>query len=292
MAPGNSRSAMFQIQTAPSPKTTFLSARLGASVAMQHALAGRVNDLLNSRDHLVELTLGLAERFLRTAFDALGNLMGKLSGLPDDTGGGVQQRHIGLFQLLFAALGLVATGTGNGEDPKFDRARSIPQASAGLAGYLADPLHDSRQDPHAVAQQTAIGWIVDVCLHYRSVDTQFTARGDLLFERDLDHPLMQLFNDIRTELPRQSAQRFVIRHFAAAYTSKLAVDQIRSYFPRHIRKAPVAKMLQQKHAQDDLRRRGGAPTRLALLASLGQFPLNDQQQFLVLQRLIGMTHPG
>jgi hypothetical protein len=51
-------------------------------------------------------------------------------------------------------------------------------------------------------------------------------------------------------------------------------------------------MLQQHHAKDDFGGRARTATGLAFPAASGEFLLNDQQQGVVFQSLIGMAHPG
>jgi len=51
-------------------------------------------------------------------------------------------------------------------------------------------------------------------------------------------------------------------------------------------------MFQQQHAEHDLGRRGLAAPRFALLAALGQFLLDEEQQGVIFQRRIGVSHPG
>src|ERR1017187_2331385 len=85
-------------------------------------------------------------------------------------------------------------------------------------------------------------WIVDIGFDDSSIDAELTSRGDLLFQRDLHYPLMQLFDDLGAQLTRQPAHSLVIGHFAAADPSELAINQIGADFTRQIFKAPVAKM--------------------------------------------------
>jgi hypothetical protein len=51
-------------------------------------------------------------------------------------------------------------------------------------------------------------------------------------------------------------------------------------------------MFQQQHSEHDLGRRRLAAPRFALLAALGQFLLEDEQQSVIFQRGIGLSHPG
>ena len=51
-------------------------------------------------------------------------------------------------------------------------------------------------------------------------------------------------------------------------------------------------MLQQQHAEHDLSRRRFASASLALLAAFGQLLLDDEQQSVIFQRRIGVSHPG
>ncbi len=132
---------------------------------------------------------------------------------------------------------------------------------------------------------------MNICLDDGCVYAEFAARDGPLFDCHLHDACMQLFDDTRTQLARQTAHRFVIGHFAAN-AGGLAIHQIGPHLARQIRKAPVAKMLQQQRSREDFRGGGGTAARLPFLAALGQFPLNNQQQRLVLQCLVGMAHPG
>src|SRR5712692_11321519 len=78
---------------------------------------------------------------------------------------------------------------------------------------------------------------------------------------------------------------------AAADARELAIHQIGTHFTRQLSETPVAHMLQQDHAQHDLGGRAGPTPRLTFLAALGQFLLNQSEQGVVLQHLVGLTHP-
>ncbi len=128
----------------------------------------------------------------------------------------MQQRDIRLLQLLFAAFGLVAAGTGNGQHHELDETRPVTKLSSCPASHFADSLHAAREHTHAVAQQTAVGGIVNVRFDNRGVDAKLAAAGDFVFDGNLDHSFMQFLDDIGTQLPRQTAYGFVIGDFAAA----------------------------------------------------------------------------
>jgi hypothetical protein len=133
---------------------------------------------------------------------------------------------------------------------------------------------------------------VDIGFHYGGIHTQFAATGDFLFERDFHHALMEFSDHFRTQLARQPSHGFVIWNRAATDAREFAVHQVGAHFARQILKAPVAKVLQQQHAQDNLGGGARTPTGLALLTALSQFLLDDRQQGFVIQRLICVPHPG
>src|SRR5476649_1292382 len=51
-------------------------------------------------------------------------------------------------------------------------------------------------------------------------------------------------------------------------------------------------MLQQQHSEYDLCRRRLASTSLTLLAAFGQLLLDDEQQTVIFQGFVGVSHPG
>ena len=103
---------------------------------------------------------------------------------------------------------------------------------------------------------------------------------------------MQFCDCIRTQLARQTAHGFVVGNLAAADASELPVHKVGAHFARYIFVAPPAHMLQQQHSQYNFSRGSPAPASLALFDALAQLCLNDLQQLVVMQRLIGMPHPG
>jgi len=133
---------------------------------------------------------------------------------------------------------------------------------------------------------------MDIGLHHGRIDPHLTTRCDLAFLCDFHHPPMQLFDHLRPQLTRQVSHCSIIRNLFAADPGEFAIDQIGAHFPRQHFVTPVAHMLQQQHSEHNLGRRRLAPTSLALLAAFGQLLLDDEQEGVILQRCIGVSHPG
>ena len=120
---------------------------------------------------------------------------------------------------------------------------------------------------------------------------QLTARGDSVLARDGHYPIMHLSHHLRSQLTPQPAHSFCRPEPYPPNSGELAVHQVGAHFPAQIFVAPVADVLQQHHAQYDFGGGGPAAAGLALLAAFRQLLLNDEQQGLVLQGLIGAAHP-
>ena len=80
--------------------------------------------------------------------------------------------------------------------------------------------------------------------------------------------------------------------FPAADAGELPINKVGAHFARHIFITPAAHVLQQQHPQNNFGWRPRAPTSLALFVALAQLLLNNLEQLIVLQSLVGMAHPG
>lgn len=94
------------------------------------------------------------------------------------------------------------------------------------------------------------------------------------------------------QLTRQSTHGFVVGNLSAADAGELPVHEVSPHFARHIFVTPAAYVLQQQHPQNDFGWGSRAATSLALFVALAQLLLNDLQQLIVIQRLVGVAHPG
>jgi len=93
-------------------------------------------------------------------------------------------------------------------------------------------------------------------------------------------PEMTAVATVRTK-SFESLQSFEFLAGFAADPRGLAIDQIGAHFARKHFVAPVTHMLQQQHSEHDLGRRRFAAASLALLASLDQLLLDDEQQGVI-----------
>src|ERR1700683_3004702 len=74
---------------------------------------------------------------------------------------------------------------------------SVAKLSAHLTHYFGDFLHHAGKHSHSVAEQRAVGRIVNIALHHRGIDTEFAPLDDLLLLCNRYHTLMQFLDDFR-----------------------------------------------------------------------------------------------
>ena len=93
-------------------------------------------------------------------------------------------------------------------------------------------------------------------------------------------------------MTRQPAHGFIVGNLPAADASELPINDVGADFACHIFITPAAHVLQQQHPQNNIGWRPRAPTSLALFVALAQLLLNNLQQLIVIQSLVGVAHPG
>lgn len=152
-------------------------------------------------------------------------------------------------------------------------------------------FHGAREHPHAIAQQTAVGRIVNISLHHRRIDPQLAARNDLLLLRDRHHALMNALDALRPQGEAELAQGLGVRHSLRAHARELAIDQVRAHLTLEDRVAPVADVLQQQQAQHDFHRRAFPTTRTAVGPASSQCLVDGAEQLRVGEHVIDVAHP-
>src|SRR5207247_9592190 len=91
---------------------------------------------------------------------------------------------------------------------------------------------------------------------------------------------------------RHPAAGFNVLNLPASDASALPRNHVGADFACHIFITPAAHVLQQQHPQNNIGWRPRAPTSLALFVALAQLLLNNLEQLIVIQSLVGVAHPG
>src|ERR1700730_12928971 len=142
-------------------------------VAVEDARSCLGDDLPHARYHLLELAPEAVERGMhrraRRVPLPIHDLPGEALGLPDHAARGIEQIAIGLVQPVLALRANGASRAPNLHDAVLHAARAVAQLAPRLAGDFGDLLHDPGQHADAIAQQAAVGGIVDVGLDHCGV---------------------------------------------------------------------------------------------------------------------------
>src|SRR5262249_42508119 len=120
----------------------------------------------------------------------------------------------------------------------------VAQFGSDVADDAGDLLHDTGQDADAVAEQAAIGGIVNVRLHHRRVDAHFAAPHYVLFPRNAHGSLVDLLDDLWSERHAPAAHGLGIGHLGKANAGEIAVHEIGAHFPLECSVTPTANVLQ------------------------------------------------
>src|SRR6202040_1674979 len=135
------------------------------------------------------------------------------------------QSAVSLRQLLAA---LPTFGAGRPRDlqhPPFDAAAAIAQLGAGRPSDTGDLLHHAGHNPLPVAQQAAVGGVVNVGLDHRGVDAHPPAFRHPIVARDLHDPFMDLFDHRRPHGDAPTAHGLGVGHLGAAHPGEVAIHQ-------------------------------------------------------------------
>jgi hypothetical protein len=146
--------------------------------------------------------------------------------------------------------------------------------------------------PNSIAQQGAVGWIVNVGFHDRRIHAHPPPRDHAFSESNFYDPLMNLLEHLRPERRAPAAHRLGIGHLASAHAGKVPVHQIGPHLPFKRLVAPVADMLEDQQPQHRLGRCATATAAAALGMSLPHGLIHNRDNLFVRQHLIGMRHPA
>ena len=168
---------------------------------------------------------------------------------------------VGRLQRLAALLALAAGDPvqllrqlADGADPAAER---LLQPGGGLAQRGPGPPQQPRDDPHAVADQAAVGGEVDVGLDRRGVDPELAAAGHLQRPGQLDHPVVERLERLRADGVGPADQRGVVGDLLEVDAAELAEHQAVVDEVLGLRVAPAVEPHDHEHAEDDLHRGGG-----------------------------------
>lgn len=103
---------------------------------------------------------------------------------------------------------------------------------------------------------------------------------------------MNLANHIRSQRLDLSGERLGVRNGATADSRELAINEIGADFPGQIGEAPIAKVFEHHHPQNDF---GGKPWSAAIAASLpapGEGFPHQADQLLVVEQCLQLDQPG
>ena len=264
-------------------------------VATENSRTGLLHHLLHPRRHRIQLFAqafegGLFEDIAR-CFHARRNLAREALRLSDHPRDGHQQFFVSLLQSLFARAALAACGPSNLQNPALHASTSIPQRGPGITHDGGDPLHRTRQNPHPISQQTAVGRIVDIGFDDGRVDAHLATLEDLLLLRDCDDPFVEVCNHLWSQRKCPFVHDGIVWNLTAADTGEGTVHQVGAYFALHHFIAPVPDVLKQEQPQNDFCRRAPPAPGSTLGASLGQGFVHSGQQLIIVQNLVRGTHP-
>ena len=95
-----------------------------------------------------------------------------------------------------------------------------------IARHLSDLSHDPGEHAHSIAQQGAIGGVVDIGLHHGGIHPQFAAADYLLRLGLSDDVLVQLLHHRGAQQQSQLADGLGVRRTVHPNACELAIDQI------------------------------------------------------------------
>jgi hypothetical protein len=136
---------------------------------------------------------------------------------------------------------------------------------SGLAAqHATDPLDRPREDASGIAQQRAVGRVVDVGLHDGGVDPQPPPTRDLLRDGDPHQLGVDLRDHLRAEHARDLEDRLGVRDLLGPEARKRPIDEIGSDFVLEGVETPAVQMLEDQHAEHGLGRRPRASAATAV----------------------------
>ena len=201
-----------------------------------------------------------------------------------------------MYTLFFVVLGVSAALWGGWLERAGPRKAGVVAAlcwAGGLMlGAIAIYVHQLWQYPHPVAQQAAIGGVMDIALDDRGVDTHLAPLHHPPGLGDLYDPVVHFLYHRRSECDPPPAHGLGIGHLLGADACEVAVHQIGTDFTLQNRVTPIAHVLEDQQAQHHL----GGKARPAMAAAVGmamrQSLVDCRDDRIVLQHNIGVLHPA
>jgi hypothetical protein len=114
------------------------------------------------------------------ALHPAGDVLPEALRLVDDLACHGQQLSVALLQFFLHLRSLAAAGPRNLHRPMPDRAHAVAQLRPRSPGQLRNLLHRARQYPRAIAEQTAVRWVVNVFFNDRRIQAKLASPHDLL----------------------------------------------------------------------------------------------------------------
>src|SRR5262249_32831896 len=186
---------------------------------------------------------------------------------------------------------LGSRGAANLHDAVFYAARAVAQLCSDLAGNFGDLLHDTGQHANPIAQQTAVGGIVNVGLDHGSVDAHLCPLAQALLPGNAHDSVVDLFDHLRPYRHAPFAHGLGIGHLGHPDVRELAVDEIGAHLPLEHGVAPVARVLENEQTNDHFGAKAAPTARAAQAMAFGQRFVRGHHNSLVRQHLVGVDHP-
>src|SRR6516162_9874776 len=138
------------------------------------------------------------------------------------------------------------------------RTGMIHDLESSALALSGNALQTTAEYADAIAQQAAIGRIMNVALDYGGVGPDLAALGNALLTRDLHYPGMNLLGDRGTQYSKQAAEGAVGGRGLGIVVSESPVDKIAAQFAFQVTEAPGFEVLEHAAAQQAIRRNAGA----------------------------------
>ena len=150
--------------------------------------------------------------------------------------------------------------------------------------------HGAPQYPHPIGQQTAVGGIVNVRFHHRTIDPQLLSLCDACGLRLLDHQIIQGVQRFRCNQRFTRLDGTVIRHILIVDMTEASPPQAAFHFVFHLAITPAVQPPQDRQTKCDLHRRRLTTGFQRLRRRVRQVETDPQNQSLILQQFIHLRH--
>ena len=131
-------------------------------------------------------------------------------------------------------------------------------------------LQAAAEHTDAVAQERAVGWVVNITFDHGRVGPKFAPPRYPLLARQAHHPLMNLFGDLRTQQREGSTEDRVIGRSLGIEAGEAAVHQVAAQFPFQIAEAPALQVLHDAAAHHTIGSHAAPPGAGRKRAACGQ----------------------